>query len=205
MSAKQATPGVGQPPRDERKGFMAGRVPVRAGACALLLAAVLVGVAAARAVPQSASEPVVRQAAAQPQSATAGPATSGERIIMAVVEMGVLRPFRNGEQVLTSGPFALRMRFDPYPPAGAADLDITVVDAEDDRLIAGAAVTLRGDMPGHGHGIAPVRLPHRGEGHYGTRVNLNMAGDWAFDVDVRYGGQHGTLNVLLSAMSSSAR
>ncbi|MBI2322650.1 MAG: FixH family protein [Chloroflexi bacterium] len=205
MSVREATPEAGQPPQDARIAPAVGRRPLRAGAYALLVAGVLVGVAAARAFPGSASEPVVRQAAAQPQIATTGPATAGERMVMAVVETGVVRPFRNGEQVLTSGPFALRMRFDPYPPAGAADLDITVVDDEDDRLIGDAVVTLRGEMPGHGHGVAPVRLPNRGAGHYGMHLNLTMAGDWTFDVDVRRGGQHGTLKVLLSAMSFSAR
>ena len=151
---------------------------------------------APRSAPADAAAPA---ASSVPPSGSTTLAPGSARYAVAVRDAGFVRPFENDAQVLTSGPFALRVHFSPYPPADRTDLEVTVVDAETSRPVEGAQVSVRADMPGHGHGVTAVRLADRGEGRHGTSINLLMGGDWIVDLDVRRGSARGTLGMLISS------
>jgi hypothetical protein len=124
----------------------------------------------------AANAPVAPVDARHPRAENVASATGGTYSV-AIREFGIIRPFEDGAQVLTSGPFVLQIRFSPYPPADRSDLEVTVADAETCRPIEGEQVSVRADMPSHGHTITAIRLTDRGTGRHGTSINQLMGGD----------------------------
>lgn len=164
-------------------------------------------VAAAPAGP--AAEPAAPAGTARAAGSTGVTGSAGARtpaappkIFVVVKEAGFIRPFENGAPVLTSGPFSAQVRLDPYPPVERADLEVTVLDDRRGEPVADAQVTARADMPGHGHGIAALRLEDRGGGRHGTPIILFMGGDWTIDLEIRKGSGRGVLTLLISTAAS---
>jgi hypothetical protein len=67
----------------------------------------------------------------------------------------------------------------------------------DGRPVPDAAITIRGDMPGHGHGLptAPQARALGGEDYALEGMQFQMTGDWYVELEIQAGGRSDTLRI----------
>jgi len=75
---------------------------------------------------------------------------------------------------------------DPLPVGELCELEIVVERTGDGAPVTGATVSVRGQMPAHGHGMnLTPRVTEVGDGRYRARgMLLHMSGHWEIGIDV---------------------
>lgn len=163
---------------------------------ALITLALFVGCAPARSPGAAAAAPVVRSQSAAPPTPV-DPLIRAEAATtkISVISDSVTRPFRNGQKVAVGNGTVAEIWFNPYPPLGATTLTVKLLDAASLTPVDTSLVSLRYDMPEHGHGIIAQRLTQVATGSHEIRLTLNMVGTYKVELDMRTSDSTGRLTL----------
>jgi hypothetical protein len=158
---------------------------------ALALAAILLAAGCATAGTRDASP-----SAAASDEATPSPASPSVQPTVAESTLpGEATPSPNvAEDVVSEeGHFVGSWASDPaVPPVNMVHQWLLHIETPDGRPVAGATITVGGDMPAHGHGMPtqPEVTADLGGGDYRVEgMAFQMGGYWVIDVTVTAGGE----------------